>query len=265
MMRVHHFNCGTMRPIGSAEMVCHVLLVETANSLVLIDSGFGLVDREQWRKRLGPSSLLLRPIYDPAEAAINQIRGLGFDPADVRDVVLTHFDADHVGGTSDFAWARVHLTSAEYQAAFNPKGMVEKGRYLPGSRAHDPQLVRHDPAAGEGWHGFASAKELVEISPGIVLISMPGHSRGHAAVAVETDTGWVLHAGDTFYHHGEVDGTGSVPKMLPVMERFMASSFEQVLANQHRLGEVAQDLTNNIFVINAHDSTLLKQAQAAQS
>ncbi len=260
-MKIHHLNCGTMRPIGSAEMVCHVLLVETANSLVLVDSGFGLIDREQWRKRLGPSKLMLRPVYDPAEAAINQVKALGFDPADVRDVLLTHFDADHVGGLSDFPWARVHLTGAEAMAAFNPKGMVEKGRYLPGSRAHDPILVKHDPADGEGWQGFAAAKELTEISPGIVLISMPGHSRGHAAFAVETGDGWVLHAGDSFYHHGEVDGSGSVPKMLPMMERFMASNFDQLLENQGRLAQIATDPASGIRVINAHDSVLLSQAQ----
>jgi hypothetical protein len=40
-VKVHHLNCGTLYPLGCGEMVCHVLLVETANGLVLIDSGFG--------------------------------------------------------------------------------------------------------------------------------------------------------------------------------------------------------------------------------
>jgi glyoxylase-like metal-dependent hydrolase (beta-lactamase superfamily II) len=37
-MRVHHLNCGTMRPPGAA-LVCHVLLVESDAGLVLIDTG----------------------------------------------------------------------------------------------------------------------------------------------------------------------------------------------------------------------------------
>ena len=33
-MKVHHLNCGTMRPPGTPALVCHVLLVETDNGLV---------------------------------------------------------------------------------------------------------------------------------------------------------------------------------------------------------------------------------------
>ncbi|GAA5036220.1 hypothetical protein [Actinopolymorpha pittospori] len=52
-MRVHHLNCGTMRPLGGrlidgrggflhrAELVCHCLLVETGDELVLVDTGMG--------------------------------------------------------------------------------------------------------------------------------------------------------------------------------------------------------------------------------
>jgi hypothetical protein len=43
-MKVHHLNCGTMYPLGSGVLVCHVLLVETDNGLVMIDSGFGTKD-----------------------------------------------------------------------------------------------------------------------------------------------------------------------------------------------------------------------------
>ena len=42
-MKVHHLNCGTMQ-MPTAPMVCHVLLVETDNGLVLVDSGFGTHD-----------------------------------------------------------------------------------------------------------------------------------------------------------------------------------------------------------------------------
>lgn len=37
-MKVHHLNCGTMRPPGTPTLVCHVLLVETDNGLVLVDT-----------------------------------------------------------------------------------------------------------------------------------------------------------------------------------------------------------------------------------
>jgi len=44
-MKIHHLNCGTMRPVKTPEgLVCHVLLVETDNGLVLVDTGPGLRD-----------------------------------------------------------------------------------------------------------------------------------------------------------------------------------------------------------------------------
>jgi hypothetical protein len=60
-MRVHHLNCGTLRPLGgrnvngdrppfrSARMVCHCSLIEAGERLVLVDSGFGLADVERLR------------------------------------------------------------------------------------------------------------------------------------------------------------------------------------------------------------------------
>lgn len=40
-VKVHHLNCGTMNAFGIA-LLCHVLLVETDDGLVLVDTGFGI-------------------------------------------------------------------------------------------------------------------------------------------------------------------------------------------------------------------------------
>ena len=48
---------------------------------------------------------------------MRQIQRLGFDPRDVRDIVLTHLDFDHAGGLCDFPEARVHLLGAELAGA----------------------------------------------------------------------------------------------------------------------------------------------------
>ena len=42
-MRIHHLDCGTLRtPVG--RMVCHVLLLEVEDRLVLVGTGFGTED-----------------------------------------------------------------------------------------------------------------------------------------------------------------------------------------------------------------------------
>lgn len=257
-MRVHHLNCGTMRPLATpGGLVCHVLLVETENVLALIDSGLGLRDAEAPGQRFGPSRLFLRPAFAPAEAAINQIRELGFDSHDVQHIVLTHFDADHTGGLDDFPWARVHLTNAEGFAARHPRTLTERGRYRPIQRAHGPLLVEHDPAAGESWRGFPGAVELTDIAPGIVLINLPGHSRGHAAIAVDAGDHWILHAGDSFYHHGQLDGTDTAPRVLTAMERLMSTDWPRVQANHQRLSELWAAADPDLRLINSHDPYLL--------
>ncbi|WP_067814751.1 MBL fold metallo-hydrolase [Nocardia inohanensis] len=260
-MKIHHLNCGTMHPPATpGGLVCHVLLVETGNGLALVDSGLGLRDAETPASRFGPARHYVRPVFDPAEAAINRVRELGYDPRDVRHIVLTHFDADHVGGLADFPWAQVHLTGAEASAARRPRTFAERARYLPASRAHGPRLVEYEPAAGESWRGFPRAAELTGIAAGIVLISLPGHSRGHAAVAVDAGERWILHAGDAFDHHGQLDGTGCAPRALTAMERLVASDWSLVEANHARLKEIWAAADPDLLLVNAHDPYLFSAA-----
>ncbi len=250
-----------MHPPGTpGGLVCHVLLVEAPCGLVLVDSGLGLLDAQFPGERFGPGRFYVRPDFDQSEAAISQIHALGFAPEDVRHIVLTHFDADHAGGLSDFPWAQVHLTSAEALAARHPDTMTERRRYLPAQRAHGPRLVEHLPSAGEGWRGFPSAEELTDIAPGIVLINLPGHSRGHAAVAVDAGNRWVLHVGDAFYHRGQLDGSHSAPRALTAMERVMAYDWTQVKANHQRLTELWGAEEPDLLLVNAHDPYLLDRA-----
>ncbi|AGB25725.1 metal-dependent hydrolase, beta-lactamase superfamily III [Mycobacterium sp. JS623] len=165
-MKVHHLNCGILYPLGCGEMVCHALLLETANGLVLIDSGFGTRDCADPPRRAGPSRYLIRPVLNAAEAAVNQVERLGFRPDDVRHIVLTHFDLDHIDGISDFQDAQIHITTAEALGALRAPTRGEKARFRRVQWAHRPKIVEHSPG-GELWRGFATAKELDEVAPGV--------------------------------------------------------------------------------------------------
>jgi len=257
-MKVHHLNCGTMK-MPTAPMVCHVLLIETDNGLVLVDSGFGTQDCDDPR-RVGPARRMVRATLSHEETVAHQLELLGFARGDVRHIIITHLDMDHAGGMSDFPAARVHVTAAEALGAIRAPSRQEKIRYRSAQWAHGPNIVEHDPQ-GEKWRGFAAAKALDEVSPGIALISLPGHTRGHACVAVDAGHRWVLHAGDAFYHYGTLDGT-PVPRALAAMESLFAFNRKKVLDNHARLIELYQRQDPDLLTVCAHDPTLLEQARA---
>lgn len=250
-----------MDPPATPQLVCHVLLIETANGLALVDTGFGSHDCADPARRLGPSRHLIRPVLHHDETAVRQVERLGFRRDDVHHIVLTHFDADHIGGLSDFPDARVHVTATEALAAMRPQSRDEKVRFRPVQWAHGPNIANHNPD-GEKWRGFAAAKELGEISPGIVLISMPGHTRGHACVAVDAGHRWVLHAGDAFFHRGTLDGESRAPRIVTTWESLIAFDRKRVRDNHARLTELYQRGEDDLLIVCAHDPTLFERARA---
>lgn len=260
-MIVHHLKCGSIdQPWG--EMVCHVLLVESDAGLVLVDAGFGLEDIADPAKRIGPFRHFLRTELAPEETARRQVEALGYSADDVRHIVVTHFDSDHIGGIADFPEAQVHATSAEVLGSMIAPSRRERIRYRAAQWDHGPKVVEHEPA-GEAWRGFAAAKEIDEIGPGVVLVSLPGHSRGHAGVAVDAGDRWILHAGDAFYHVGGVDGCSKIPRILRTSEALIAFDRKALRANQERLAELYQRQEPDLTVICAHDPSMLYACQAA--
>ncbi|MGE3619734.1 MAG: MBL fold metallo-hydrolase [Acidimicrobiia bacterium] len=254
-MRVHHLNCGDMRFLG-LPLVCHVLLVEAPHGLVLVDAGFGLVDCAAPARRVGISRPLFHPALDPEQSAARQVERLGHARADVTDVVVTHFDLDHIGGLADFPHARVHTTAAEVLAATVEPTWRERLRYRPAQWAHGPAFVEHGPG-GDAWRGFAAVRPLDEATDGIVVLPLPGHTRGHLAVAVDAGDRWLLHAGDAFYHPATIGGPGRAPRRLRALEAVGAVDRRRVRDNHARLAELRGRGDPDLAVFCAHDPASL--------
>lgn len=259
-MRIRHLNCGTMTPLASAAIVAHCLLVERPGGLLLVDTGFG-TDDIATPKRLGqPFRAAVRPVLGAGETAHAQIRALGHDPAEVTDIVLTHLDLDHVGGIGDFPSARVHVFTDELEAALHPT-LRDRGRYLAAQWAHRPTWVRHEVAGGD-WFGFSSVTALDD---DVVLVALPGHSRGHCGVAVRRDSGgWLLHAGDAYFSAGEKLSPPSCPRPLRAFQTVMAADNRRRRHNQERLQELHEAHGDEVTIFCAHDASELAALQEAE-
>jgi glyoxylase-like metal-dependent hydrolase (beta-lactamase superfamily II) len=272
-VKIHHINCGTLCPYGGkivsgeggwtgARIVCHCLLVETSDSLVLVDTGMGLDDHRHPYRRLGvPFSAAFRPSRDTSEAAIERVRALGFDPADVRHIACTHLDLDHAGGLPDFPHAEVHTSTRERDAAVNPT-LRERPRYPRCHVDHGPKWSAHD-FGGDRWFGFESVRILPGVDPEIVMIPLVGHSRGHSGFAVRDGDGWLLHCGDAYFHHDEIATPPSCPPGLRFFQNLNNADRRQRLSNQERLRELVTRHGEEVQLICSHDPHELDLAQAA--
>jgi glyoxylase-like metal-dependent hydrolase (beta-lactamase superfamily II) len=271
-MRIHHLNCGTMCPNGRrllmgeggwlepAENVCHCLLIEADDGLVLLDTGFGVEDVGDL-SRLGASFKLMRPKALVEETAIRQVEALGFAPGDVRRIVATHLDPDHSGGLPDFPDAEVHAFAREIEAALDP-GLRDRPRYRDSHWAHGANWIRHE-VGGDDWFGFEGVRILPGAGAEILLIPLVGHTSGHSGVAINTGERWLFHCGDAYFHHEEIETPPSCPPGLRFFQSLNNADRGQRLANQERLRELKARHGEEIDFVCSHDPHELESARAA--
>lgn len=269
-MRIHHLNCGTDCPLGGAlfdgrskglrgHLVCHCLLIESEAGLVLVDTGYGLRDVDHPHRGADPRITrtmrsLLNIQLRERETAIRQIERLGFAASDVRHILLTHLDFDHAGGLEDFPQATVHLKDAEFSAATVPrKGFVPRNRCRP-AQFNEVDKWRRYSGQGESWMGLPAVRGLDGLPPEILLVPLPGHTWGHAGIAVDTGASWLLHAGDAYFYRGEVrqEKRRCTPG-LRGYQRMMEVDRAARLANQARIRRLSVERAAELRVVCAHD------------
>lgn len=264
-MKIHHMNCGAMRPYGGAlmdgrtpgvapaNMTCHCLLLEVDDGLVLVDTGTVSVDPGYDRQHLDRTFQWIdRVRLDSAEAAANQVRALGHQPADVKHVVMTHLDFDHAAGLRDFPKATVHLSRAEADAARHPSGPIGRKRYCPAQWGDIGRWQRHAEFDTD-WFGIPAS----EVLPGISLVWLPGHTNGHCGVAIKRDGGWLLHAADAVFNHSELDvAHPSTPTGARMYQWLMETSQRKRRRSLRDLRRVVREHGDEVEVICTHDPSL---------
>lgn len=261
-MRVHHLSCGSFNPPTMSGLVCHVLLCESDEGLVLVDTGLGLEDYRNPGPRMGPVAKILRPVADESLTAVRQVEARGYTVDDVTHIVLTHMDFDHVGGLSDFPNATVHTTADEHAAAVTDPDFLDRRRYRPAQLTHGPAFTIH-VGRGDVWQHDLTGHEVV---PGVTMIPMPGHSRGHAAVAVDAgERGLLVHAGDAVFDASSY--ADASPAGRPLGRIVAMRAFEKVVGRDRRaIRRNHQTLRrlndiHGITVFPAHDKRMLHDLQ----
>lgn len=196
--------------------------------------------------------------------ALPQIEALGFRRDDVRHIVLTHIDFDHAGGLPDFPQAKVHVHASEKDAALARATLkAKKTRYRSPQLAHGPVWETYD-GLGEPWKGMAAVRQLAGLPPEILALPLPGHSPGHAAIAVDIGRGWLVHAGDAYFHRSVLEhgNATAVPWALRWIERFISVDYARVRETHRKLAELATHA--DVTVFSAHDPVELERLRASR-
>ncbi len=153
-----------------------------------------------WAIRGNGRMIVLDTGFDAASAArrnrtwlrspLDALRGAGIEPAEVKDVVLSHMHWDHAGHWEDFPAARFHLQKEE-MAYCTGSCMCHEPLRRPFDVEHVVQAVRHVFRERVTFHAGTA-----ELAPGITLHLVGGHSGGLQIMRVPTARGWVVLASD---------------------------------------------------------------------
>ncbi|MGA2110921.1 MAG: MBL fold metallo-hydrolase [Anaerolineales bacterium] len=135
---------------------------------------------------------------------LRYIARLGYQPADLKRILITHADLDHVGGLAALKAASgakvyAHPIEAEAIAAgrssreLKPRNLLTRLTFRLTS-----QLVRVSPMQVDGF--LNDGQELPELG-GLRVLATPGHTPGHVSFFSES-TG-VLFSGDSIVSRGQ--------------------------------------------------------------
>lgn len=273
-MRIHHLNCISSCPLGGwlmdhrtrgvltrGHLTCHCVLIETGSGLVLLDTGFGLRDVADPHGRLSGFFLsLLGPEFREQMTAVRQIERLGFEPRDVRHVVLTHLDFDHAGGLDDFPEARVHLLEPERRHAMAQNTWLDRQRFRPQQWSSRERWRTYSTNRGERWFDFDGVQRLDGLPPEILMVPLIGHTLGHAGIAVQSQADWFLLAGDAYFYYAEMDlDRPWCTPGLRVYQTLMEKDRRARLATRARLRELVREHGATVNVFCSHDPTELER------
>ncbi len=246
----------------NAHAVAHCLLLETdRDGLILVDTGLGLRDIAEPQRLPWAFRFLLRPQLTQAETAHAQLVALGFSPSDVRHIVLTHLDLDHAGGIIDFPDATIHVHRHEHHAAMERIGRDDQRRYRPAQWAHAPKWALY-LAEGDTWRNLPAVTRLRDVHADIGLLPMFGHTRGHSAVTIRHSAGWLVHAGDAYFHHTTLLPGAVVPSAIRYFEKLIETDRSARLASIAALSELKANHPD-VHVFCAHDPSELQAFNSA--
>jgi glyoxylase-like metal-dependent hydrolase (beta-lactamase superfamily II) len=85
------------------------------------------------------------------------------------------------------------------------------------------------------------------------MIQLAGHTPGHCGIAVRLGDKWLLHAGDSYFHHAQLDASPRMRLVLGHFQRQVDTDRSQRIANRERLRALRLSHGDRVTVFDSHD------------
>lgn len=161
-------------------------VIRNGERIIIVDTGFS---------KHGGTARNRKFLIDPAEAC----QELGITPENVETVVITHAHYDHAGNLDLFPNAEVVIAQKEYD--FWTGTHASRAQFHHSIEDDDISNLRHihDQGRLRTWN------DRLELTAGVTLLEIGGHTPGQAAVLVQTNEGPTLLASDSMHYYEEYE------------------------------------------------------------
>ena len=204
----------------------NAFLVNTGTSLILVDTGAGVLYGDCCGKMLG------------------NLRAAGYRPEQVDQVLLTHLHKDHVGGVildgkMAFPNAVLRVNRADADYWFSAASKARAPAFL--SSFFDSAIAAAAPyVAAKRFQPFADNEQ---VAPGIRANTARGHTEGHSTFTVTS-------RGQTLLLWGDIVHVASIQLQHPDATVKYDSDAQAAKASRHALLDRAA--SEHLFVGAAH-------------
>jgi glyoxylase-like metal-dependent hydrolase (beta-lactamase superfamily II) len=205
-LRLYVLDCGIITPtsveayglkpseMADTKMVTPCFLIAHPRGTLMWDAGE--IPDSAFQNGVSPQKLNNFTVGRPL---LPQLAAIGYTPANITYMALSHYHGDHVANASLFAGSTWIVQKADRDAILAPRPAVPPAV----GRVPDPKF----------FEGLANSKTVLlnnedrdVFGDGTVVIkSTPGHTPGHQALYLKlANTGGVLLSGDLYHYQEEI-------------------------------------------------------------
>lgn len=210
-LRLYVFDCGIITPANvdaygmkpsemvTTNMITPCFLIVHGSGTLMWDTGE--IRDSAFKDRVSPQKLNAFTVDRPL---LPQLAAIGYTPANITYLALSHYHGDHVANASLFAGSTWIVQKDDRDAIFAPRPAVRAPGGVP-----DPSYFE---ALANSKTILLNGEDHDVFGDGTVVIKFtPGHTPGHQSLFLRlANTGNVLLSGD-LYHYPEEIASGKIP------------------------------------------------------